>query len=207
MSEKSNLQALPQAEENETDGTSSQEITVPVKFNKQVMNLDLEKAQELAQKGLKFDAIAKDYNRVKNLAKADGKSVAEFIADIECQKRKSRQSEILSKCGDDTEFADYVLQLENAKSDVVKGFDEVSEAFLEIKSIDDLPESVVDAAKMKGTLLLDEYLRYLHNQSVLMKKTIKKQKESEQSAMGSMINTNDAESPETAEFLRGLWRR
>jgi hypothetical protein len=66
---------------------------------------------------------------------------------------------------------------------------------------------VVEAAKMKGTLLLDEYLRYLHNQDVLMKNTIKKQRESEQSAMGSMLNMKGAENPETAEFLRGLWHK
>jgi hypothetical protein len=199
--------ALPQAEQFKTDGTLSNEVVVPVKFNKQVINLNLEKAQELAQKGMKFDAIAKDYDAIKNLAKADGKSVGEFIADIECQRRNSRQSEILGKCGDDTEFAEYVLALEKGKGDEVKGFDEVMEAFAQIKSLDDLPESVVEAAKMKGTLLLDEYLRYLHNQDVLMKNTIKKQRESEQSAMGSMLNMKGAENPETAEFLRGLWHK
>jgi hypothetical protein len=40
-----------------------------------------------------------------------------------------------------------------------------------------------------------------------MKNTIKKQRESEQSAMGSMLNMKGAENPETAEFLRGLWHK
>jgi hypothetical protein len=213
MSENSNeTLSLPEDKNNFTDQEvttpqTESDVIVPVKFNKQIINLSLQQAQELAQKGMKFDAIAKDYDAIKNLAKADGKSVGEFIADIECQRRNSRQSEILGKCGDDTEFAEYVLALEKGKGDEVKGFDEVMEAFAQIKSIDDLPESVVEAAKMKGTLLLDEYLRYLHNQDVLMKNTIKKQRESEQSAMGSMLNMKGAENPETAEFLRGLWHK
>ncbi len=210
MSENINLQeALPQAEEITTDNTgrNENEFFVPVKFNKQVLNLNLEKAQELAQKGMKFDTIAKDFEALKNLAKADGMSVGEFIATIECQRRNNRQTEILSKCGDDTEFAEYVLQLEKGKGEDVKGFSELCDNFPQIKSVDNLPESVVEAAKMKGTLLLDEYLRYLHNQDVLMKNSIKKQQESRESAMGSMLSKKGAVSPETAEFLKGLWRR
>lgn len=200
---------LPEVEETNADCTTPQdnEIFVPVKFNKQVLNLNLEKAQEMAQKGMKFDLISKDYEALKNLAKADGKSVGEFISEIKRQKDYNRQNEILGKCGDDSDFAQYVLNLENAQGEDIKGFAELCENFPQFKNIADLPESVVEAAEMKGTLLLDEYLRYLHNQDTIMKNSIKSQREACEAAMGSMLSKNGGENPETAEFLRGLWSK
>ena len=201
--------ALPEAMQNEADTAkpAENEFLLPVKFNKQVLNLNLEKAQELAQKGMKFDLIAKDYEALKNLAKADNLSVGEYLMALERQKSNDRQNEILGKCGDDTEFAQYVLQLEKGKTDEVKGFSELKENFPQIKGVEDLPESVVEAAKMKGTLLLDEYLRYLHTQDALMKKSIKNQREARECAMGPMLNKNGAENPAAAEFLKGLWQK
>ncbi|MBR3908491.1 MAG: hypothetical protein IKJ50_02100, partial [Clostridia bacterium] len=156
---------------------------------------------------MKFDLISKDYEALKNLAKADGKSVGEFISEIKRQKDYNRQNEILGKCGDDSDFAQYVLNLEKAQGEDIKGFAELCENFPQFKSIADLPESVVEAAEMKGTLLLDEYLRYLHNQDTIMKNSIKSQREAHEAAMGSMLSKNGGESPETAEFLRGLWSK
>lgn len=210
MSEK-NLEktALSEAEINKADiaKPAENEFLLPVKFNKQVLNLDLEKAQELAQKGMKFDLIAKDYEALKNLAKADNLSVGEYILALKRQKSTDRQNEILGKCGEDTEFAQYVMELEKGKTDELLGFKELNENFPQIKSLEDLPECVIEAAKMKGTLVLDEYLRYLHNQDTLMKKSIKNQREARDCAMGPMQNKKGAENPAIAEFLKGLWRK
>lgn len=210
MSEK-NIEKTAQSKavKNETDNAkpAENEFLLPIKFNKQVLNLDLEKAQELAQKGMKFDLIAKDYEALKNLARAENLSVSEYILALERQRTTDRQNEILGKCGEDTEFAQYVMELEKGKNEEVKGFKELNENFPQIKSLEDLPESVVEAAKMKGTLVLDEYLRYLHNQDTLMKKSIKNQREAQESAMGPMQNKKGTENPAIAEFLKGLWRK
>ncbi len=195
------------ADNTETIPQEQSPIFVPVKFNKQVLNLDLEKAQELAQKGMKFDMISKDYEALKGIAKADGKSVAEFIEALKDQKLKARENEILEKCGGDLEFAEHILKLETAQVQEAKGFGEIAENFPKIKSLDDLPESVVEAAKLKGTLLLDEYLRYLHKQDTAARQSIKTQLKAEQTAMGSLTNTKKGENPETAEFLKGLWQK
>ena len=40
---------------------STPEITVPVKYNKEIKELSLGEAGNLAQKGLKFEAIEADY--------------------------------------------------------------------------------------------------------------------------------------------------
>ncbi len=191
----------------DTIPSEQSEIIVPVKFNKQVLNLDLEKAQELAQKGMKFDVISKDYDALKGLAKAEGKSVGEFLESLKLQKSALRESEILEKCGGDRQFAEHILKLEKTPCDEVFGFDEIVENFPKIKSLEDLPESVVESAKLKGTYLLDEYLRYLHKQELVIKASIKNQLKAEQSATGSLINKKGADNPETAEFLKGLWQK
>lgn len=191
----------------ETKPSKVSEIFVPVKFNKQVLNLKLEKAQELAQKGMKFDVISKDYEALKTLAQSDGKSVGDFIETLKAERLKARENEILEKCGGDKDFTQHILSLENGEKCTVKGFEEIQENFPKIKSIEDLPESVVRAAELKGTLLLDEYLRYLHKQSTAAKDSVKQQLKAENSAMGSLLNRKGNESPETAEFLRGLWQK
>lgn len=191
----------------ETETNEQSELIVPVKFNKQVLNLDLQKAQELAQKGMKFDVISKDYDELKNLAKTEGKSVREFIEALKGQRCALRESEILEKCGGDRQFAEHILQLENGKETETNGFAELLEDFPEIKSLEDLPESVVESAKLKGTLLLDEYLRYLHKQQLAVRQSVKNQHRAEQSAMGSLLNKRGTENPEAIEFLRGLWQK
>ncbi len=204
-------EALPEAVEDfadikETTPEESSEIFVPIKFNKEILNLSLDKAQELAQKGMKFDMISADYEALKRLAKADGKNVGEFVAWLLANEKSRRLNEITEKCGGDSEFAEHILKLE-ASEEQPRGFAELKESFPKINSIEDLPQSVVEAATLKGTLLLDEYLRYLHKQDTAIKESIKKQREAQQSAMGSLTNTGGAQSPETAEFLRGLWQK
>ena len=54
-------------------------IFIPVKYNKQVMNLDIESASELVQKGMKFDSIKEYFEQLKNIAKSKGKSIPEFL--------------------------------------------------------------------------------------------------------------------------------
>ena len=94
------------------------------------------------------------------------------------------------------------------KENLIKnGFEEVKNYFSEIKDEEDLPWEVLEKSRLKGTKLLDEYLRYLHNQDTLMKKSIKNQREARDCAMGPMQNKKGAENPAIAEFLKGLWRK
>ena len=201
--------AQSQAEENIADSTQTTEsmVFIPIKFNKQVLELELEKAQELAQKGMKFDLISKDYDALKKLALAENKSVSDYVSALLSQKHTQHQNDILEKCGGDREFAEHILKLENTDTQEVRGFGELKENFPQIKDMSDLPESVVEAAKIKGTLLLDEYLRYLHCQDMAVKSSIKNQRDASNSAMGPLTNRNRGQSPETREFLKGLWQK
>ncbi len=196
-----------EAIQNEDMPSQEGEIIIPVKYNKQIFNLDLEKATELAQKGMKFDVISKDYDALKGLALADGKSVGEFLETLKQGKNTARENEILEKCGGDKEFADYVLGLEKPIDTQLRGFEELKENFPKIKSENDLPACVLESAKLKGTFLLDEYLRYLHMQEMAKKDSLRSQINAQMSATGSLLNKQGGQSPETAEFIRGLWHK
>lgn len=183
------------------------EIFIPVKFNKEIINLDLEKASTLAQKGMKFDVISKDYEIIKDLAANEGKSVSEFVNLLKQERNLKKKNQLLEKCGGDEIFAEHILKLEqNAKPDF-NGFAELKENFPEIKDLESLPAQVLENAKLKGTLLLDEYLRYRHNQKNAVKNSLLKQKENLNSSTGSQLNKKGNDNPETAEFLKGLWQK
>ncbi len=92
MEEKEILEgASPQATENiETDKVGatipdtekdSAGRTVTVKFNKEIRELSYEEAAALAQKGMKYDSIAEDLSRLKELC--GGKSLKEYIASLD----------------------------------------------------------------------------------------------------------------------------
>ena len=153
--------AQPEAAEKEetsaapdTTPEAEKEVFVPVKFNKEIKNLGLEDAARLAQMGLKFEAIADDYEALKNIAAKAGHSVSEYIAALKKQNEEVRLQELTDKCGGNGEMASYVMQLENSGEES-DGFKELSAEFPEIKSISDLPAAVVENAELRGTKLLD----------------------------------------------------
>lgn len=193
------------AEAKETTPSSADEIFVPVKYNKEIRNLELSKAAELAQKGLKFEAIAADYENLKRIAADNGKSVSEFLCALERENREVRKKELLEECGGNEEMADYVLSLEKPREEN-SGFEELKAEFPNIKDISDLPQSVIQNAQMKGTLLLDEYLRYRHNEKKNARRAAAQSESNNALSVGSQTDRKGGTSPETAEFLKGLWR-
>lgn len=197
----------PEVEENEVPETTiPQETVIPVKFNKEVRNLTIEEASDLAQKGLKFDAISKDYETLRNMAAEGKKSVSMFLEEIKAGIEKDKLASLTAKCGGDTELARHIMTLEKGNSATAdSGFEEVKEFFPEIESADMLPRQVIKNAELSGRSLLDEYLRYCLKEKRLGEEAVKNQKAAERASGGSMINRAAAQSPETAEFLRGLW--
>ena len=67
-------------------------------------------------------------------------------------------------------------------------FKELNESFPEIKSIEDLPKSVIENAIKSGKPLLDEYLRYRLLQEKAIKENVSAQKNAENSSVGSQLN-------------------
>lgn len=189
----------------ENENESGNQVFVPVKYNKEIRNLELDKAAELAQKGLKFEAIADDYESLKRIAKEDGQSVSEFLNALENSRREDRKKELTEKCGGNEEMAEYVLGLEGNSGDG-NGFEELKQEFPEIKDISDLPESVVENARLRGTLLLDEYLRYRLAAHKAAHRAENGRIATDNMSIGSQTDRKGGINPETTEFLKGLWR-
>ena len=189
----------------DTTPKNDEPIKIPIKFNKETRNLSLEEATTLAQKGLKFESIEKEYNLLKQLALRENKSIPLYIAELDRRYNEEKKQSLTEKCGGNEEIAEHILSLENEKK-AGDGFDELTSAFPEIKSKKNLPREVLDNAELKGTLLLDEYLRYLLSQKRNAQTVARKQREGEKSSTGSLINRRDSQTSETEEFLKGLWK-
>lgn len=189
----------------DTTPKNDEPIKIPIKFNKETRDLTLEEATTLAQKGLKFESIEKEYNLLKQLALRENKSIPLYIAELDRRYNEEKKQSLTEKCGGNEEIAEHILSLENEKK-AGDGFDELASAFPEIKSKENLPREVLDNAELKGTLLLDEYLRYLLSQKRNAQTVARKQREGEKSSTGSLTNHRDSQTSETEEFLKGLWK-
>ena len=66
--ENTDIISKPEETAADNENESGNQVFVPVKYNKEIRNLELDKAAELAQKGLKFEAIADDYESLKRIA-------------------------------------------------------------------------------------------------------------------------------------------
>lgn len=183
------------------------DLLIPVKYNKETRLLTVDEASKLAQLGLKFEAISKNFDTLKSLAKSENKSVSAFLEELQTVKTERRRNLLLEKCGGDKDLAEHILSLEGDGLTQADGFEELQEFFPNFKSRSDLPEQVTESANMNGTLLLDEYLRFCLRERHRIKEAARLQKCAEISSTGSQINRSGYVDPETAEFLKGLWKR
>ena len=105
MNENENKVTTPQeTEQNENAPTTAPQVDepfVPVKYNKEVINLSLEKAGELAQKGMKFEALSDELSLLKELATKSGKTVMQFLSSLKLQSDDAMVNSLKEKCGDD----------------------------------------------------------------------------------------------------------
>ena len=183
------------------------EVLIPVKFNKEVKQLTAEQAAELAQKGLKFDAISQDYEALKELACKSKKTVTQFLADIKAENYSKRRQELLEKCSGDQALAEHILGLENSNyEDDRFNFEELRREFPQFTNKELIPKQVVENAELTGRSLLDEYLRYKLAEKKRLEDACKNEKRAELKSLGSQINHSGACNPETREFLKGLWK-
>lgn len=199
-------QSLNEQKSEATTPKTNEEITLPVKYNKEIKQLDLATATALAQKGMKYDAIKEDYDLLKKLADQKNLSVPAMLQKLSEKHFVDRKSELVEKCGGNEELAEHILKLEATPENRSYGFEELSMMFPEIKTEENVPAEVLEKAKNRGTLLLDEYLRYRLNNEKKLKAESENQRRAENSSLGSQQNFRAALSPETEEFLKGLWK-
>ena len=199
-------EALELNKDVDSDTTPKEQIFIPVKFNKEVRNLTIDEAADLAQKGLKFNAISKDYEVLRSMANENNKSVSKYLEGLKTERDNQRLVNLTEKCGGDRELAEHILELEKGiKDNLASDIEEVREFFPEIKSAEQLPKEVLENSELHGRSLLDEYLRYSLKEKRLREEAIKNQKFAEGASSGSQTDRAGGESPEALEFLKGLW--
>lgn len=206
--------ALPQADGQSAEetrvtmpDTDAGEIKIPVKFNKEERQLTVSEAATLAQKGMKFDMISADFERVRRLAQKDGRSISEYLTALEDRLTAERKRELKERCGGDEELATHIIDLENgAEGRGIRGFDELCEQFPQISDPSELPDEVLNAAEMKGTNLLDEFLRYRHREARQALAAKQSAAAAEKSGVGSQRQVaNPTADPQRNEFIKALW--
>lgn len=183
---------------------SQNTVLIPVKFNKEMRNITVEEASCLSQKGLKYDAISPQWEKLRLFAKQENMSTADFLSTLEKKRTEKRIEELTQQCGGNSEIAHHILSLEGATEEELRGISEFKEYFPE-KSTDSLPAEVIDRARENNSNLLDEYLRYKARQEALKKADEKQKRENLLSSVGSQKDSGLSRSPESHEFIRGLW--
>lgn len=186
------------------ENTSSDEKTISVKFNKEVKEISLEEAKELAQKGLKYDAVSEIFERLKTLSADEGKSVLEYVAGLEKKATLKRAQGLIDSCSDKDELLELILNWGNDKKQKVLGFDELKTAYPEMDDISKVPEEVLQNAKLHGRNLFDEYLRYLFETKKREEK-INKSLYDNKSIGSQAKKDNGSFDPISSRFLKGLW--
>lgn len=178
---------------------------IPVKFNKETRNLTIEEAKNLSQKGLKFDVISTDWERLKKIASLENKSVSEYL-DAVLKERTDREIDELTKeCGGNRELAQRLVSLEGGRDLSLRGEEDFKEFFPE-KDLKDIEEEIIERAKENNSNLLDEYLRFKAKEIISKQREEKQRKENERSAVGSQIDSGLSRTPEAEEFIRGIWK-
>lgn len=191
------------AQENSIN-TPSDNNTISVKFNKEIKKISIEEAKELAQKGLKYDAVSKIFERLKILSADEGKSVLEYIAGLERKAMLKRAEGLIDSCSNKDELLELISNWGNDKKPSVLGFDELKNAYPEMDDISKVPEEVVENANLYGRNLFDEYLRYLF-QTKIREEKINKALAENKSIGSQSKKDNGSFDPIGSRFLKGLW--
>ncbi len=189
---------IPEAPSNEPRG-------IALKFNKEIREVSLDEAVTLAQKGLKFDKISPELERIKSLANKKGMSIGEFISEIEKGELSRRRSELLESAGGNEELAEHILELEKNSEGKTDCFELLKKEFPEIKSPEDLPEEVLSEVDLMGGNMLSAYLLYLHRENRLSIESRLRQEENRANALGSQQKNAPEKTDANEEFIKGIW--
>ena len=191
MDEKEKIETAEEKEETEA-GTENDEARL----------------EDLSDKAESFEIIEADDERLKNMAEKNGCDVGGMISAIEQAAVDKRREALLARCGDE-ELIDHILSLEASVSHGARSdFDELKALFPEINEVSKLPASVVKASKLRGSTLLDEYLRYELRKKREAQAAAAARKRAAENSVGSQRNSssNDID-PSSAEFIKAIWGR
>lgn len=188
-----------------TPESPSQMPNITLKFNKEILEIPYDEAVALAQKGLKFDKISPELERIKSLAGKKGMSIGDFLSEIENNEQILRREELLKSSGGNEELTEHILNLEKQSNLKNDSFEDLKREFPQIKSSEDLPEEVLEQLDLVGGNMLSAYLLYLHKQNLLAEESKLKQAENRANSLGSQQKNAPEQIDANEEFIKGIW--
>lgn len=202
-----------------------------VKYNKEEVELDEDRARELAQKGLNYDKVTEQLNALKsdprlsfveNLAKENGMTTEQFIEAFTQQKEQERLNELIQQnipeelakeileSRKDRESRKQKEQEELTKQNQQKDQIEFLDYFKQVNGRaydpdkDTIPTEVWDMVQ-KGTPLKFAYMQHNHNELQTQLKILKQNEENKKKApVGSVTNHGSQETTVEDDFLKGF---
>ena len=142
-------------------------------------------------------------DKLKRLSKTAGMSVDGYISYLEGGNNQLRKSQLLKECGGNEELTEHILALEEGVR-LQEEFEEIKAEFPQISSLDELPEEVKSAAKLKGTGLLFEHLLFQHRLRKAAEEELGRKEKRAAQSLGS-VSANTRNNAVDAEFLKGVW--
>lgn len=160
----------PQGQTVSDEAAQQQQGVLTVKFNHQTRSLSHDEAVQLAQKGLKYEAIEPMMNSLRQAATVRGIPMAQLAAEWQAHAEAMRFSDAVRRCGGNEQTAVQLMRAEAAAAKrqseasvtdrLAAEWMELQHAVPDVASIDDLPAEVLQAAAQGRHSLLDGYLRY-----------------------------------------------
>lgn len=204
-----------------------------VKFNKEEMDLDEERARELAQKGLNYDKVQERLQAlesdprlsfVENLAKQNGMDVNQYLEAVKQAQQQAELDQLVQanipeeyarEMLENRKFREQFQQMEQEKVQQAKADAEFNEFFAHFQSTegrafdpnkDQIPQSVWEATQ-KGVPLKTAYMEHQFQQLQQQLKTLKQNEANARKApVGSVTNNGSVQSipDEDDPFLQGF---
>lgn len=203
---------------------------IEVKYNKKMYNLSHEEAVSFAQKGMKYDSISADFQRLKDHAARNGKSISEFVAGLEeaeinvirqqCKETAQGNEEyeqlLFDKALKDRdiklqEYNDGIASKEKAEQEsfeksIADGVVAINKLNPDIKEVSQIPESVIRTAQEEGISIREAYLLNEFNNRNDVALAEKAEAAAKERSSGSLKDNGSEEMNSTdKEFLKGLW--
>jgi hypothetical protein len=228
----------PQETESVEETSPAEEVTeqepfLRVKYNKEELTLDQERARELAQKGLNYDKLQERYQAletdprltfVQELAQEQGMDVNEYLDAVREAKEQQRLNELLEQ-NIPEEYAKEILenqkfrqqlqsereakQAEEAqRAEAMEFFDyfrETTGRDYTPGSKEDLPDEVVAIQDEQGIPLKFAYMQY-HNQQLRNQIKVLKQNEAnaKRAPIGGVTTHGSTDTASEDDFMRGF---
>lgn len=231
----SNAEATPAEETTETDESAAEEPkpVIRVKFNKQEREYGVDEAVPLVEMGLKHEAFAPHYEKLRFLASSAGTDVPTLIDRLMKSNDNVLYQKTLEECGGNEELAKRMFEYqksersqkftklkedeaakeaESEQDERAKLTDRLAKEFVELgkevpgtfAEFKDVPQPVVDMAIKKGISLFDAYLRYERAETRKAETTKAQQEKAAKASAGSMSGDPINVDPSMEEFERSF---